>query len=745
MAIVLTLGVIVLLTFANTMRNTEFALDNKFIILEDPRLHVAKRDNVRLIFTQDYWWPKAISGLYRPLTTLSYLLNYSILGNRDNSTGYHWINFLLHWANAVLVYFTALVLLENCWPAVFIAGIFATHPIVTESVSNIVGRADLFATLATLGAFLCYVKSTTRRGVCKLPWLVALMLITTVGEFCKESAVLAIVGVIFLYDLTYRWPAARAKKLDSFVWEYLSGYLAWLPPLIVFLFVRSIVFAKLRPPELPFVDNPLIGLGFWEARLTAIKVIGKYLWLLVFPQTLSCDYSYDQIPLVRLPFRSIDDWLAVVSLAVVIAIVWVAIRSYRRNRAVFFFVLLFFGTFLPTSNLFPNPTFGQSLFDKERWCIGSVMAERFMYMPSIGYAGCLVIAVYAVCRRFIPPVRISVRTERTWQQVVPPTVLSVAVLAYGARAFVRNYDWYDDVRLWTQAAQACPNSFKSHKSLAYALYEKDPEGKNIDRIIEEGEKALAVIEKYPLRDLQKPSIVPLHLGAYYRIKGDVLAQRAPDGSILVTEAALPWYQKSVDVLMRAIPMDRAFNEDNRRKELARGRKAEDIVDVGNAEIYSNIGLTQLRLNNYQAALNAYADMRRLAATNPDAYIGIASVYIAAGEAEPAAVALVQTLLLDSNRTTALRYLMDLYRQLDREGCAVAFEPGQSLPKLNRDCAIVQSHLCNACYNLIQVFLETRQWTAARQIKQSALKVYNCPQQPFDQLLPDNFTPYKAQQ
>ena len=89
--------------------------------------------------------------------------------------------------------------------------------------------------------------------------------------------------------------------------------------------------------------------------------------------------------------------------------------------------------------------------------------------------------------------------------------------------------------------------------------------------------------------------------------------------------------------------------------------------------------------------------------------------------------------------------MDLYRQLDREGCAVAFEPGQSLPKLNRDCAIVQSHLCNACYNLIQVFLETRQWTAARQIKQSALKVYNCPQQPFDQLLPDNFTPYKAQQ
>src|SRR5476649_369439 len=81
LAIVFVLGVIVLFTYANTVHNTGFALDNKFIILEDPRLRDANATNIKAIFHEDYWYPKAVSGLYRPLTTLSYLLNYRILGN----------------------------------------------------------------------------------------------------------------------------------------------------------------------------------------------------------------------------------------------------------------------------------------------------------------------------------------------------------------------------------------------------------------------------------------------------------------------------------------------------------------------------------------------------------------------------------------------------------------------------------------------------------------------------------------
>jgi tetratricopeptide (TPR) repeat protein len=735
-AIAFILGAIVPFTFINTLNNTgpdprRFALDNKFIILEDHRLRANNGENRRLIFTQDYWYPKAVSGLYRPLTTLSYLFNYSILRNGENATGYHWINFLLHWVNAVLVYFGALVLMHKLWPAVFTAAVFATHPIVTESVTNIVGRADLFATAAVLGAFLCYAKSTLMVGWKKLPWLVAVALITTVGVFCKESAVV-VLGVMGLYDLTFRlrklhpnWFISLCKNF----WQFcVTGYVAILPPLITLIVVRRNVFGKLRPPELPFVDNPLIGTDFCTARMTAIKVIGKYLMLLLYPKTLSCDYSYNQVPIVSWSLRTWEDWQPILALAAVTVLLVLAIRNYRRNKPLFFFILFFFGTLLPSSNLIPNPTFGQSLFDRQSWCIGSIMAERFLYLPSIGYAGFVVAAVYAVCSRLIPDLNVFARPRIIWPQLVAGGALSLIVVGYGRRAFIRNFDWEDDIRLWTQAVQACPNSFKTHKSLAFALYERDPEGKNIDHVIQEGEKALAITDK--------TQIVFLHLGAYYRIKGDLVAQHAADGSLVPTAASNAWYQKSIDVLQGAVPLDREFNSDNARKELARGRRPAQIQDIGNHEIYWNLGLSEMRVAQYEPALQAYLYMRHLAPTNPDAYMSIATVYMAQGRAEDAAIALLQTLLIDSNRADALHTLVQIYRQIDHEGCALDYSSTQSDPKLNARCPLILNHICGAYLQLVQVFLETKNAAMAQQTKQNALRNYPCPAEPFNALLPD---------
>lgn len=732
LAVICVLGAIVLFTFANTLHNTQFALDNKFIILEDPRLREAKWENIQQIFEQDYWYPKAVSGLYRPLTTTSYLFNYAVLGNRDVATGYHWINFFLHWANAVLVYFVVLTLMEKLWPAMFTGALFATHPIVTESVANIVGRADLFATMAVLGALLCYVKSTTRSGLGRAFWLTLAGVITLLGVFCKESAIV-VIGVAGLYDLTYRLQRRHPNWLVNFaknLWEWiLKGYIAFLPALVTMFTVRRIVFARMRPPELPFVDNPLIEADFWTARLTAIKVIGKYFRLLLWPNVLSCDYSFNQVPIVSWTFSTFEDWQALMALIAVLAALFCALRNYHRNKAVFFFIVFFFGCLLPSSNLIPNPTFGQSLFDKASWCIGSIMAERFLYLPSIGYAGCVVIAVYAICRRVIPQLDISAWAQRIWLQVVARGVLSLFVLGYGVRSFIRNFDWEDDERLWTQAAQACPDSFKTHKSLAYALYEKDAEYKNIDRIIEEAEKALAITDK--------TQIVFLHLGAYYRIKGDLLAQRAPDGTVIPSQASQIWYQKSAETLARAVPLDHEFNDDNHRKELARGRKPEEIQDIGNHEIYWNLGLSYMRLGKYQEALDAYLYMRHLSPLNPDAYTHIASVFIQAGHLEDAAVSLLQALLLNSNRGDALELLVSIYRQIDRQGCSVIMPPGQQQPMLNRDCALVHNHICAAYAGLVQVFVETRQWKNAQDTKASALANYSCQREPFDQILPDS--------
>src|SRR5580700_9286093 len=158
LAALLALGLLTLLAFSNSF-STGFALDNQVLLLGDTRIQAATADNIALIIHHTYWWPNGESGLYRPLTTLSYLLNYAILGSGASPAGYHWINFFLHAANVFLV-FTLLRRLASLRTAFFVALLWAVHPVLTESVTNIVGRADLLAGFAVLSGFLLYLKST---------------------------------------------------------------------------------------------------------------------------------------------------------------------------------------------------------------------------------------------------------------------------------------------------------------------------------------------------------------------------------------------------------------------------------------------------------------------------------------------------------------------------------------------------------------------------------------------------------
>src|SRR5439155_14226275 len=104
--LLLLLGTVALAAYANSF-SAAFPQDSKARILRDPRLREASVANIERILTEDYWWPIVESGLYRPVTTISYLFNYAVLANGGRPQGYHWVNFLLHYINAVLVYVLA--------------------------------------------------------------------------------------------------------------------------------------------------------------------------------------------------------------------------------------------------------------------------------------------------------------------------------------------------------------------------------------------------------------------------------------------------------------------------------------------------------------------------------------------------------------------------------------------------------------------------------------------------------------
>ena len=358
-----------------------------------------------------------------------------MLGNGPDPAGYHWLNLALHALNVALVYAAGVLVLGESFAGLALAAIWGLHPLLTEGVTNVIGRADLLAAFGVLLGLLCHVRASASAGGRRLRWLIALIAAQAIGLFSKESAAV-LPGVMLLYDLI--WPERAAWRAR------ILSYAALAIPFAAFFAMRSRLHTHLL---VLFSNNPLVGAGFWTARLTAVKVIGKLLWLFVWPARLSVDYSYNAIPLFGWRWTNGEDAKAVIALIVCAGALVFAWRMRRAQKPLAFFIAFFFVTMAPTANLFI--------------LIGSIMAERFLYLPSIGLAGCVVWTIDALVRRL--PQQYAPARRAGW---VAAGLLS---LAFGMRTYARNTDWFDAAALWTSAVEVNPDACVSRVNLGNAL------------------------------------------------------------------------------------------------------------------------------------------------------------------------------------------------------------------------------------------------------------------------------------
>ena len=649
-----------LLVYSNSFRSG-FVFDNLFLILQDPRLVEATTRNVQLIFQHTYFWPQWESGLYRPVTTLSYLLNYAVLGESNHPAGYHWFNFFLQALNVLLVFGLSLRLVRKFWPSAFIAAVWAVHPVLTESVTNIIGRSDLLAAAALLSGFLFYLKSTESTGWPRLAWLAGLGSVTAVGVFSKESAV-AILGVIALFELTW-WKDRRQVR------GFLLGCAAMAPAFLALFYQRSVVLAAAPAPENPFTSNPLFGASFLQARLTAIAVMARYLWLLMWPARLSCDYSYNVIPLATGALR---DWIA---WGIVAAVIVLVSLQFTRNKLLFFFSAFAFITFVPVSNLlFP---------------IGTIMAERFLYLPAIGFAACLVLIVFSAA-------------ERMGVRSAAPAFLCLIVATFGIRTWERNRDWQDSITLWTSAVSAAPNSFKAHENMALALFESDPTHSNLSRVLDEAEKSLAILD--PLPDALNARQVYEAAGTYYLTEGELLLRAGPDGRPIISPASRAAYLRAQQILKRGVSIDKADESIAAARERARGKSDSDIPPEGFVSLYEGLYTVSMRLGDLQTALDAATHAHLLDPEEQRIYLALSYILLSEGRKDEAAIPLMEGLLVSGSPATPefLEPLQDLYRTgLDPKGCAIV--QGARGQSINASCEPVHDELCRASADLVAIY------------------------------------------
>ena len=461
-AVALSVALFATLLYSNTARNG-FVLDDTSLVLENRAIR--SLGTLPSVFTSDYWEHEIRSGLYRPLTTLSYSFNY--LSTAAEPAPYHWVNIALHAANSLLVLLLFRRVAARELTAAVGAFFFAAHAIHTEAVANIAGRSELLCTFFFLSSLVAYIAARVHPRPAALyatslaAYLAALL--------CKENAV-TLLGVIVLYDLLFRGstPQPLLPRLARLLRHHgLRLYGGFVATTVFYLGVRWLVLGGGPAVHLSHLDNPLTGLAAPWRILTALQVAFRYLGLLVFPLHLSYDYSYNQIPLLTslIDPRS----LLVLGLSAVAAgaLVW----SYRASKAVFF--ALGFGviTFSIVSNLVLP--------------IGTIMAERLLYLPSVGFSLAVALVGRALC------VRLPLSPRRA--AAVFGAGLGLVVALNGWRSVVRNGDWVSDEVLLVRDLEVSPGSAKVQYNAGVIFYGEQRYGEAVERL----KTAVRIEPEYP--------------------------------------------------------------------------------------------------------------------------------------------------------------------------------------------------------------------------------------------------------
>lgn len=456
------------LAFGNSLDN-EFVRDDLSLIVSNP--HIRSWQQLPTLLVSDYWASveRISDQLYRPLVMVSYLVNFAIGGT--NPFGYHVVNLILHIFVVLGVYQLALRLQLRWEAAVLGALLFAVHPIHTEVVDPVTGRADLFSTLGVLFALNWYV-DLEQRVVHRRRWMLASWGAFAAALLAKESA-LVLPVLLVLYE-AYAWGRKTDwRRLATDRGSLLFGYLLVL---IAYMLVRWAVMGTLLRPgdNIAFLDNPVARADWYLRSLTAWVVAGKYLWLFVWPVHLSVDYSYDAIARAT----SLWDIRVLLSLIVWSALCGFAFRSYLHGpRNVFFAVGFFVISFVPVSNwLVP---------------IGTIMGERLLYMPSVGLCLLVGCAWQWLFERF------NLQWSGMTARGLAAAAVAVLVLLT-VRTVARNREWGSNLLMWEVATQVVPNSAKAHYVVGvFALTEhRFPEA------LESLDRALEIYPGYPDEDVE---------------------------------------------------------------------------------------------------------------------------------------------------------------------------------------------------------------------------------------------------
>ena len=449
------------LLYGNSLQN-KYALDDAIVITQNQfvKKGVSGISDIfsTELFTGFFKVKKNLveGGRYRPLSLVTFALEYEFFGK--NPFVSHFINILLYALSAIVLYLLMLQIFRKTdyyYLPLLISLLWLAHPLHTEVVANIKGRDEILALLGSLYTVylvLRYIDSNHKK------YLILSSLVFFLALLSKETSItfLAVVPLTLYYFKT------TSNK------NILISVLVLLIPTIVFLYIRQQIIAAPAvtgvsiPKEL--MNDSFLGMNISEKYASIFFTLILYIKLLFVPYPLTYDYYPYHIPI--LDFSNL--WV-IVSILFHLTLAVIAIKGIKRKSIFSFGILYYAITFSIVSNL---------LFS-----IGTFMNERFMYMPSVGWA---IVVAYGIVK-----LSTFIKKQKSGK-IYRYSGLALFLIPFTILTIYRNPAWANDYILFTTDVKT---SFDSAKSTTSAG----------GKIIEEVEALEKIIKNKPidLRQLKK--------------------------------------------------------------------------------------------------------------------------------------------------------------------------------------------------------------------------------------------------
>ena len=377
----------------------------------------------------------------------------------DSLFPFHLLNILLHALTCfVLAKFLSL-LFQDIRLAMFGGLLFAIHPIHTEAVAGIVGRAEIMAALFILTAGINY---HYYRENGQIKWLIGLLLSTAAAVTSKEHGFM-LPFILVLQEAFYNGGLKKKTKASNARWIAL-GLVFILS--IVLWFVRDTITGPSKPHE------QWLGVETFDRMATSIRTTAEYVGLHLLPLKLSADYWSDQVPLAGFGNPAV-----LLSLLISMAMIGFAIWQFRKRNSISWGILFFFLTLAPVANFF--------------FAAGFLKAERILYIPSIGlitaFAGVIVLLF-----------------DKPRWRTASLGLIGLFSIFFSARTFLRASEWKNNYTLAQATLKVSPNSPRFNNMMGLEL-----------RAQKRNQEALAYFEKAVSSN---PNHVPalVNLGTEYK-------------------------------------------------------------------------------------------------------------------------------------------------------------------------------------------------------------------------------------